>query len=133
MGTIVARKRKDGSIGYTAQIVRKKKGKFIHRETETFDRRQAASAWLKRRETELAEPGAIDRAKMPEKSLATAIDRYTAETRKAIGKTKSQVLASIKEYEIANMDCGEIRSQHIVDFGNELYAQRVRHSLRTAD
>ena len=108
MGTIVARKRKDGSTGYTAQILRKKSGKIVHREVQTFDRRQAASAWLKRRETELSEPGALDRAKTPDKSLANAIDRYIAETRKAIGKTKAQVLASIKENDIANMDCGEI-------------------------
>jgi integrase len=122
MGTIVARKRQDGSTGYTAQILRKKSGIIIHREAQTFDRRQAASAWLKRRETELSEPGAIDRAKVPEKSLANAIDRYITETRKAIGKTKAQVLGSIKEYDIANMDCGEIRSDHIVDFANELSA-----------
>lgn len=122
MGTIVARKRKDGSTGYTAQILRKKSGKILHREAQTFDRRQAAVAWLKRRETELSEPGALDRAKMPDKSLANAIDRYTAESRKIIGKTKAQVLTSIKEYDIANMDCGEIRSQHIVSFANELFA-----------
>jgi integrase len=122
MGTIVARKRNDGSTGYTAQILRKKKGKIIHREAQTFDRRQAAVAWLNRRETELSEPGAIDRAKAPEKSLAEAIDRYTAESRKAIGRTKAQVLASIKQYDIANMDCGEIRSDHIVDFASELLA-----------
>jgi integrase len=122
MGTIVARQRKDGSMGYTAQIARKKKDKFVHRETQTFDRKQAASAWIKRRETELSEPGAIDRAKVPDKSLANAIDRYIAESRKAIGKTKAQVLASIKEHDIANMDCGEIRSEHIVDFANKLLA-----------
>ncbi|WP_442868815.1 hypothetical protein [Bradyrhizobium sp. CCBAU 21362] len=122
MGTIVARKRKDGSTGYTAQILRKKSGKILHREAQTFDRRQAAVAWLKRRETELSEPGALDRAKMPDKSLANAIDRYTAESRKVIGKTKAQVLASIKEYDIADMECGEIRSQDIVGFANELFA-----------
>jgi hypothetical protein len=122
MGTIVARKRKDGSTGYTAQILRKKKGAIILREAQTFDRRQAASVWLKRRETELSEPGAIDRAKVPEKSLANAIDRYIAESRKVIGKTKAQVLAWIKGHDIANMDCGEVRSQQIVDFANELLA-----------
>jgi integrase len=122
MGTISARKRKDGSTGYTAQILRKKRGKIVHREAQTFDRRQAAVAWLNRRETELSEPGAIDRAKVPEKSLANAIDRYIAETRKAIGKTKAQVLASIKQHDIANMDCGEIRSGHVVDLAQELLA-----------
>jgi integrase len=122
MGTIVARKRNDGSTGFTAQILRKKSGKIVHREVKTFDRRQAAVAWLKRRETELSEPGAIERAKMPEKSLTNAIDRYIDESRKAIGRTKAQVLASIKEHDIANMDCSEIRSQHIVDFATELLA-----------
>jgi integrase len=122
MGTIVARKRNDGSTGYTAQILRKKAGKILHREAKTFDRKQAAESWVKRRETELDQPGAIDRAKAPDKSLADAIDRYIAESRKAIGRTKAQVLASIKLYDIANMDCGEIRSDHIVDFANELLA-----------
>jgi integrase len=120
MGTITARKRKDGSTGYTAQILRKKGGVILHREAQTFDRKQAAEAWVKRRETELAEPGAIDRAKAPEKSLANAIDRYIVESRKAIGRTKAQVRASIKLYDIANMDCGEIRSDHIVAFAREL-------------
>jgi hypothetical protein len=87
MGTIITRKRNDGSTGYTAQILLKKSGKIIHREAKTFDREQAAKAWLKRRETELNEPGAIDRAKVPEKSLASAIDRYIADSRKAIGNT----------------------------------------------
>src|SRR4051812_29429585 len=122
MGTILARKRKDGSTGYTAQILRKKQGAIILREAKTFDRRQAAGAWLKRRETELSEPGAIDRAKLPERSLAHAIDRYIAESRKVIGKTKAQVLTSIKRHDIASMDCGEIRSQHLVELANELLA-----------
>src|SRR5262245_52320153 len=97
MGTIVARKRANGSMGYTAQIVRKKKGQIIHREAQTFDRKQAADSWLKRRETELSQPGAIERAKSSGKTLADAIDRYIAESQKAIGKTKAQVLASIKQ------------------------------------
>ena len=32
MGTIVARKRKDGSTGYTAQVIKKKDGKVVWRE-----------------------------------------------------------------------------------------------------
>lgn len=122
MGTITARKRKDGSVGYTAQIVRKEKGKILWRENQTFDRKQAAGAWLKRRETELSEPGAIARANAPDTTLATAIDRYIDESRRVIGKTKAQVLRSIKSYDIANMNCAEIRSDHIVDFANELLA-----------
>jgi hypothetical protein len=122
VGTILARRRKNGTTGCTAQILRKKGGKIVHRETQAFDRKQAAAAWLKRRETELSEPGAIDRAKVPDDTLANAIDRYIAETNKVIGRTKAQVLASIKQYDIASMDCGEIQSDHIVKFANELLA-----------
>ena len=41
MGHIAARKRSDGTTGYTAQIVIKKDGSVAYREAKTFDRRQA--------------------------------------------------------------------------------------------
>src|SRR6266849_1545568 len=57
MGTIIPHKRKSGSIGYHAQLLIKRKGAIVHRESRTFDREQAAAAWLGKRETELAKPG----------------------------------------------------------------------------
>jgi hypothetical protein len=45
MGTIIGRTRKDGSKAFTAQIVIKKGGVILHRESQSFDRRQAANAW----------------------------------------------------------------------------------------
>ena len=48
MGTIVSRRRKDGSLGYTAQIRIHRQGKCIHSESETFDRRQLATEWMRR-------------------------------------------------------------------------------------
>lgn len=42
MGTIVPRKRADGSTAYTAQIRMKRKGVLVHSEAQTFDRVQAA-------------------------------------------------------------------------------------------
>ena len=56
MGTIIKRTRKDGSKAFTAQIVIKKDGKIVHREAETFDRKQAANAWIVKREAELKAP-----------------------------------------------------------------------------
>ncbi len=121
MGTIVSRKRKDGSIGHTAQVLKKQGGKIVWREARTFDRKQAATAWIKKRETELAEPGGIERAKAPKgKTLANAIDKYIEESLKAIGRTKAQVLRSIKKYDIADMDAATIRSDDIVAFAKEL-------------
>src|SRR3990167_5425884 len=54
MGSIIARKRKDGSTGYRAQIILKSGGKIISREAKPSDRRPAATAWMARRENELA-------------------------------------------------------------------------------
>jgi len=88
VGTIVPRKRKNGTIGYTGQIVIKRKGVIVHREAKTFDRQQAASAWLKRRETELAVPGAVERAKTSGVTLDDVIDRYIKESPKDFGKRR---------------------------------------------
>jgi hypothetical protein len=61
MGTIIGRSRKDGTAAYLAQILLKRKGQIVHREAQTFDRKQAAKAWLSRRETELSEPGVLEK------------------------------------------------------------------------
>jgi F-type H+-transporting ATPase subunit alpha len=44
MGTIILRKRKSGSTGYHAQVLIKRRGAIVHRESRTFDRKQAAAA-----------------------------------------------------------------------------------------
>jgi integrase len=123
MGTIVARKRKNGTTGYHAQLIIKRSGKIAHRETRTFDRKQAAAAWLEKRETELAKPNALERIKASDPTLASVIDQYTDESLKQIGRTKAQVLRAIKNYDIANKPCSEITSADIVAFANQLVAK----------
>jgi hypothetical protein len=44
MGTIIARKRKDGTTAHLAQLLIKRDGAIVHRESRTFDRKQAASS-----------------------------------------------------------------------------------------
>ena len=121
MGTIIGRTRKDGTTAYLAQILLKRKGQIVHREVQTFDRKQAAKAWLARRETELSDPGAFDRKN--DVKLADVIDRYVRESEREMGRTKAQVLAKIKEYEIADLRCSEIKSQHLVEFARSLKVQ----------
>jgi len=121
MGTIITRKRKDGTTAFLAQILIKRRGKIVFRQSETFDRRQAARAWLARRETELSEPGALDQRDDP--PLSRVIDRYTGESKK-IGKTKAQVLASIKNhYDISAIVCSQIDSAALVEFAKSIDAQ----------
>src|SRR3984893_4201736 len=123
MGTIVPRKRKSGSTGYHAQVLIKRRGAIVHRESRTFDRKQAAAAWLERREIELAKPGALEREKSPDPTLASVIDRYTEESVKDIGRTKTQVLRAIKRYDIANRPCSTITSADIIVFANQLVSK----------
>jgi integrase len=121
MGTIIGRTRKDGTTAYLAQILLKRKGQIVHREVQTFDRKQAAKAWLARRETELADPRALERSN--DVLLAEVIDRYVRESERAIGRTKAQVLRTIKGYEIAALRCTEIKSQHLLQFARSLKVQ----------
>lgn len=119
MGTIVSRKRKDGSTGHTAQIVKKRNGEIVWREAKTFNKRREAAAWAAWRERELDKPGVIDELNRPSSTLSDAIDRYVAEKR-SVGRTKAQVLKSIKKYKIAAMDSASIKSADIVAFADEL-------------
>lgn len=116
MGTIVPRKRKNGSTAYKAQIIRKEKGEVVWQEAKTFDRRQAASAWLERREDELDK--GINKQEDPR--LGEVIDRYILETKKKIGRTKAQVLSSIKKHDIAEMRCSKIGSTDWISFAQSL-------------
>ena len=61
MGSIIARKRADGTIAYLAKIAIMR-GDLMFREARTFDRRPAANAWIENREKELAQPGALERS-----------------------------------------------------------------------
>lgn len=121
MGSIVSRKRKDGTLGHTAQIRLKQGGKVVHAETQTFDREQAARAWLKKRETELAQPGALDKQDDP--TLASVIEKYNADTLRPHGKTKDQVLRTIKASSLGELRCSEIKSHTLVEYIQGLTSQ----------
>ncbi|TDN70488.1 integrase [Paraburkholderia sp. BL10I2N1] len=88
MGTITERVRKDKSIGYTAKIRLKQGGRVVHTEAKTFDRRPAAQAWLDKRERELAQPGALETAKVEDPTLSEAIGHYIRELKRNPGRTK---------------------------------------------
>lgn len=55
MGTITARKRNDGTIGYMAHV-RVMQDSVTYHETKAFDKRLASAVWMKRRERDLAKP-----------------------------------------------------------------------------
>ena len=128
MATITARTRKDGTISHVAQIIKRAGGKTIHQESKSFPNRKTAEAWVKKREAAIAtqiESGQpISSPKQQSKTLGDAIDLYVTESTKAVGKTKSQVLKTIRdEYDIAKMRCDQITARDLTKFANEIAAR----------
>lgn len=139
MGTITARKRKDNSTAYTAQIRINRDGKTVYQESQTFDRKQVAQAWIKRRETELAQPGAIERASRKGMTIRRMIEQYLDEYEKIrpLGKTKRATLNAIKDTWLGDLDDSALTSQKLVEFaqwrmgqeGGGVQAQTVGNDL----
>jgi len=123
MGTITPRRRRDGTVAYLAQITVKRDGAIFHRENRTFDREPAARAWIKKREKE-ARSSTTPLAKTKEvaATLGDAIDRYEKESLKEIGRTKAQVLRTIRKHAIADKRCDEISSEDLFAYAQELAA-----------
>ena len=119
MGTIITRKRKDGSPSYTAQLVKKQKGVIIWRQAQTFSKKREAQAWIDFKETELRKPGALDTLNKTDTTLADTIGLYLKE-HPSLGKTKIHALNLIKAFPIALMKNGAIRSADIVRLADEM-------------
>ncbi|WP_426247326.1 site-specific integrase [Pseudomonas sp. TWR3-1-1] len=120
MGTITVRKRRDGSTGYTAQIRIMQKGVTVYQESQTFDRKATAQAWIKRVETEMSVPGAIERANRSGVTVKEMIDRYLLEYEKLrpLGKTKRATLKAIGETWLGKLQDREITSQKLVEYAD---------------
>lgn len=120
MGSITVRKRKDGSAAYTAQIRIMQKGVTVYQESQTFDRKTTAQAWIRKREADLHEPGAIEKANRQGATVKEMIDRYLAEYEKLrpLGKTKRATLKAISETWLGQVVDKDITSQKLVEFAN---------------
>jgi integrase len=118
MGTITQRKRKDGSSGFTAQIRITKEGKVVYQESQTFDRKATAQAWIRKREAELYEPGAVEKANRKGVTIKQMIDKYLVEYEKLrpLGKTKRATLKAIGESWLGEVEDQQLTSQKLVDY-----------------
>ena len=124
MGSIIQRKRKDGTTAWLAQVSIWRDGKHAHRESRTFERRSLAAAWIEKREELLSKPGALEELpkgapRHKNVTLGDAIDKYVEDSAKGMGRTKAQVLKSIKDYDIAGKPRASIGSADLVAFAKE--------------
>jgi integrase len=126
MGSIRERRKRDGTPSYTAQIIIKRKGRPTYREASTFAKPKQAAAWLKTREQELREEGGIERAQARDLTLADAIDMYIRESRRDLGRTKTQVLRAVKGYDISKLEAAQIGAPDITRFVQQLTATGIK-------
>ncbi len=119
MGTITQRQRKDGSAAFTAQIRIMKNGEKVYQESQTFDRKATAQAWLRKREADLHEPGGLEKASRKGGTISQMIDRYLEQYSKLrpLGKTKKATLLAIKETWLGDLADTEITSQKLIEYG----------------
>jgi hypothetical protein len=57
---LIKRRRKNGTIAWLTQISVMRQGKVLLRESQTFEHRSIAAAWIENREKALARPGVPD-------------------------------------------------------------------------
>lgn len=118
MGTITSRKKKDGTVSHTAQIRIMRNGVRVYQESQTFDRKPAAKAWMNKREAELAQPGALERAARTGASLRQMINQYLDEFEKVqpLGRTKRATLKAIADTWLGEVMDTDLTSQKLVEY-----------------
>jgi integrase len=125
MGTITARRRKDGSTGYTAQIRIKRDGRIVHTESETFGKKALATEWLRRREAALDTRRARGEALGKQLTVAELISWYVGEVgpHAEWGRTKAYDLGRLKKCAIAKTPCDQLTVQHYLDHADTRRAE----------
>jgi integrase len=124
MGTIRERNGR-----FTAQIRIMRDKRLIYQQAQTFDRRAAAVNWIKKREGELTQPGALERLQAVDPPLADVIDRYILELGQEAGHTKAQCLRTIKtDYDIGRIKCSEVNSPAISSLARQLATRGIEPS-----
>ena len=103
MGSLLTRRRKDGSLGYTAIIRVKRDGNTVLSESATFDRRQLANEWMRRREADIDQQRARGEPVGKGSTLTELLDWYGKDIKELTpwGRTKEADLKRLAGYEIA--------------------------------
>jgi integrase len=120
MATITPRPLADGSISYRAMIRIKKKGKVVYQVSKTFSKENLARRWAKKKEVELENDDALYRAihsKSGGVTVGDLIKKYvsTAGDLQEWGRSKSQSLAALQTFDIADKDALSLTAKDIVD------------------
>lgn len=102
MATFSKYKKKDGTVSHTAQIRIRRGGVIVHTEAFTHTKLAIVKAWAKKRETELAAPGAIEALKFTV-SIGEVLRWYLTFSDRA-GRSKVSTIEFLMTQPIAELD-----------------------------
>jgi len=111
MASIRKRTKADGSASYQSQIVIKKFGEIVHRETQTFAKKKLAEDWGKRREIELQE---ISIYKRRDKLLIGDVIAQYIEHFSPQGRTKKADLSALRSRAISKLDVHTLTAKDLI-------------------
>jgi integrase len=130
MASIKKRISKTGVVSYQAQIVIKKHGAVIHRESKTFDKKKLADDWGKRREIELQESEVYRR--LDYLPISSLIEQYI-ERFKPDGRSKLFDLNRLARSDFAKTNIHTLTAKdlinHISQRNNECAPQTAKNDL----
>jgi integrase len=112
MASIRKRTRADGTTVFTAEIVVKKQGIIVHRESKTFNKQKLAKDWAIRRETELQETEVYKRPNR--KTIRELIHEYLDKYPQNPGSKLNQ-LKHLAKLDIADTDIHQLTTKTVID------------------
>jgi integrase len=110
-------------IGYRVQIRKFKNGRIVYSEAKTFPKKTLAEKWGAKREAELAEPGALERAGSSHIRVIDLINMYLRDFCASAGRTKLADLKTLKKYEFAQLPIDRLSAETLID--------HIRERLKT--
>ena len=116
MPSIIARRRKDGTVGYTARIRIRRGKQILYEEAMTFSRLTPARDWARGRELELENPTVLNDARKTPVPLGKLI-RWYRETFERVSnwrRTKTQHLRFLENHPLAAINVRELTTQSLI-------------------
>ena len=116
MPSIIARRRKDGTVGYTARIRIRRGKQILYEEAMTFSRLTPARDWARGRELELENPTVLNEARKTPVPFGKLI-RWYRETFERVSnwkRTKTQHLRFLENHPLAATTVRELTTQSLI-------------------
>ena len=116
MATIQKRIGKTGKITYQAKIRRKCKGKIIHEESKTFDKKNNAELWVRNREAKLDDPHELNKIQSNGITVGQVFKMYLEEFSylRTTSRSKAADLKRLQNTDLAELDAITLTSSNII-------------------